>query len=283
MPTARRPRGNWKLFITYMNLIKHLFKQHTYPAIAVLLLIIIIAAVPEMQVKEIKQASINKLATVGGSFIKKESKDIAQTYYLGEGSNNLEVAGSYDGRKTTIYKVVVKDSGKYELSKDDEIIGERPIMASKQDLGDGIEIKFGTISGHQPGDQWLIVATPPSYVVALSNMTGDIGRTVVAIKDGTNNILAKAQGAVLAFINPSKTIARVSKDQVNYLPASTLPPVIALNEGNRGGTALFDIEIAPAEAQKENKIPSVIVFAFLALTVVILAFFVIRKLKRKKV
>jgi hypothetical protein len=268
-----------------MNLIKHIFKQHTYPAIAVILLIIIIAAIPEMQVKEIKQASVNKLATIGGSFVKKESKNTAKTYYLGEGPNNLEVAGSYNGRKTTIYKVIIKDFGKYEFSKDGEIIEEKPITAHAEEIGDGIEIKFGTISGHKPGDQWLIVATPPTYIAALSNMTGDIERTVIAIKDGTKNVLAKARGAVPAFLGSTsltaKTIARVSNGSKFYLPASPLPPAVAAGQVERGDTALLDINIEPSTAASGKDNSGFVIFLVIIFLVIIAGlFFIIRKKKR---
>lgn len=50
------------------KLIKHVFREHRYPAIAVILLLVIFSSVPEMQAREIKQASVARIATIGTAF-----------------------------------------------------------------------------------------------------------------------------------------------------------------------------------------------------------------------
>ncbi|OGI69664.1 hypothetical protein A3A09_02930 [Candidatus Nomurabacteria bacterium RIFCSPLOWO2_01_FULL_42_20] len=51
-----------------MNFIKHIFKQHAYPAISILLLIIVFGVLPKTQIEELKKESVNRIATLGAAF-----------------------------------------------------------------------------------------------------------------------------------------------------------------------------------------------------------------------
>jgi len=73
---------------------------------------------------------------------------------------DLETSGDYDGREDETYTIKISTAGatdKFQVKKGSGAFGsEISITGLEQDIGNGVKIAFGSITGHVQGDSWTI-------------------------------------------------------------------------------------------------------------------------------
>ncbi len=115
--------------------------------------------------------------------ITKKAADITAASFYGSGSDDCTSGGTYTGDGVKTFVVEIDDSSvdpnTFRWSNDGgeswESIGVA-ITGSAQTLEDGIEVTFGSTTGHDGGDRWTFDAIPYPDVPSVSRVMSRWGR-----------------------------------------------------------------------------------------------------------